>query len=154
MNTEAFTLRMRKVLTIAQQEAQRLQSPDIGTQHLLLGLLHEGEGIAASVLKQQGGDLKKASEEVEKLNIHETSTPAKIWTVEAHETIVLAEEETRALNHSYISTEHLLLGLLREQKGVATQFLASSHIELDKTRTLIIETLERERQRRNPETNN
>jgi ATP-dependent Clp protease ATP-binding subunit ClpC len=154
MNSERFTLRSRKVLTLAQQEAQRLQSNGIGTQHLLLGLLQEGQGIAAHVLEQLGVDLKKTGADIEMLTAQETPTTAGSMTVEAKHVMVLAEEEACHFNHPQIGTEHFLLGLLREEKGTAAPVLKSLGIELDQTRTLILQMVDRERQRRHPDSTN
>lgn len=154
MNSEQLTLRSRKVLTLAQQEAQRLRSNEVGTQHLLLGLLQEGEGIAANVLEQLGVDLKKTGADIEMLTAQETPTAAGGMTVEAKQVLVLAEEEARHFNHPQIGTEHVLLGLLREERGTAAHVLNSLGIELDKTRTLILQTVDRESRRRNPDSIN
>ncbi|MDQ2714224.1 MAG: hypothetical protein M3Z08_04885 [Chloroflexota bacterium] len=154
MNTEKLTLRSRKVLTLAQQQAQRLRSTGIGTQHLLLGLLQEGEGIAANVLEQLGVDLKKTAADVEMLSGQETLTTEGGMTVEARQVLALAEEEAQHLDHPQIGTEHLLLGLLREEKGVAAPLLKRLGVELDRTRLLIIQTVDRERQRRHPDSTN
>ncbi len=148
MDSEKLTLRSKKVLTLAQQEAQRLQSTEIGTRHLLLGLLQEGQGIAAKVLVQLGVDLKKTGSDIETFAVQETLMAAGGMTVEARQVIVLADEEARHFNHPQVGTEHLLLGLLREEKGTAAHVLKSLDIELDRTRKLILQTLEREKERK------
>lgn len=151
MISEKFTQRSRKVFTLAQQEARRLQSQGIDTRHLLLGLLKEGEGIAAHVVVLQGVDLQKTAAEVAKLSVHETLTTEGNMKVEAKHAIELADVEARDLNHTHIGTEHLLLGLLREEKGAASHILQNLHIEPGATRIFILQTLEQERRRRNPD---
>src|SRR5437660_7507015 len=114
---ERFTDRARKVMHLANQEAQRLQHEYIGTEHILLGLIQEGSGVAANVLKNLDVDLRKVRAEVEKLVqcSPEVAVPGKRpQTPRAKKVIEYAIEEAHKLNHNYVGTEHLLLGLLRE----------------------------------------
>src|SRR6478752_7419703 len=112
---EKFTERARKVLTLAQEEAQRFNHNYIGTEHLLLGLVREGDGVAAKVLNNLGVELSKVRSAVEFIiGRGEKSVAGEIGlTPRAKKVIELAVEEARRLNHSYIGTEHLLLGLVR-----------------------------------------
>jgi ATP-dependent Clp protease ATP-binding subunit ClpA len=123
---ERFTDRARKVMALANQEAQRFNHEYIGTEHILLGLVKEGSGVGANVLKNLDVDLRKVRLEVEKL-VKSGPTWSR-WascpqTPRAKKVIEYAIEEARNLNHNYVGTEHLLLGLLREQDGVAAQVL-------------------------------
>ena len=119
---ERFTDRARRVMQLANQEAQRFNHEYIGTEHILLGLVKEGSGVGANVLKNLGVDLRKVRLEVEKLvkSGPEMVTMGKLpQTPRAKRVIEYAIEEARNLNHNYVGTEHLLLGLLRERDGVA-----------------------------------
>src|SRR5437016_2505495 len=119
---ERFTDRGRKVMQLANQEAQRLNNEYIGTEHLLLGIIREGSGSAAIILKNLDIDLPKIRMEIEKIVVcgPEAVTIAKLpRTPRAKKVIEYATEEARNLKHNYVGTEHLLLGLLREQEGVA-----------------------------------
>ena len=119
---ERLTDRARKVMALANQEAQRFNHEYIGTEHILLGLVKEGSGVAANVLKNLDVDLRKIRLEVEKLvqSGPEMVTMGKLpQTPRAKKVLEYAIEEARNLNHNYVGTEHLLLGLLREQDGVA-----------------------------------
>jgi ATP-dependent Clp protease ATP-binding subunit ClpC len=123
---ERFTDRARKVMALANQEAQRFNHEYIGTEHILLGLVKEGSGVGANVLKNLDVDLRKVRLEVEKLVKRgpDMVTMGKLpQTPRAKKVIEYAIEEARSLNHNYVGTEHLLLGLLREQDGVAAQVL-------------------------------
>src|SRR5512137_1652083 len=123
---ERFTDRARKVMQLANQEAQRFNHEYIGTEHILLGLVKEGSGVAANVLKNLDVDLRKIRLEVEKLvqSGPEMVTMGKLpQTPRAKKVIEYSMEEARNLNHNYVGTEHILLGLLREQEGVAAQVL-------------------------------
>ena len=125
---ERFTDRARKVMAMANQEAQRFNHEYIGTEHILLGLVKEGSGVGANVLKNLDVDLRKVRLEVEKLVRQgpETAQVGKLpQTPRAKKVIEYAIEEARSLNHNYVGTEHLLLGLLREQDGVAATPLPS-----------------------------
>jgi len=119
---ERFTDRARKVMALANQEAQRFNHEYIGTEHILLGLVKEGSGVGANVLKNLDVDLRKVRLEVEKLvkSGPDMVTMGKLpQTPRAKKVIEYAIEEARNLNHNYVGTEHLLLGLLREHDGVA-----------------------------------
>ncbi len=121
---ERFTDRARKVMALANQEAQRFNHEYIGTEHILLGLVKEGSGVGANVLKNLDVDLRKVRMEVEKLVKAgpDMVTMGKLpQTPRAKKVIEYAIEEARNLNHNYVGTEHLLLGLLREHDGVAAQ---------------------------------
>src|SRR5207244_1093646 len=123
---ERFTDRARKVMQLANQEAQRFNHEYIGTEHILLGLVKEGTGVAANVLKNLDIDLRKIRLEVEKIVQAgpDMVTMGKLpQTPRAKKVIEYSIEEARNLNHNYVGTEHLLLGLLREQEGVAAQVL-------------------------------
>jgi ATP-dependent Clp protease ATP-binding subunit ClpA len=123
---ERFTDRARKVMALANQEAQRFNHEYIGTEHILLGLVKEGSGVGANVLKNLDVDLRKVRLEVEKLVKAgpEVVMMGKLpQTPRAKKVIECAIEEARSLNHNYVGTEHLLLGLLREHDGVAAQVL-------------------------------
>ena len=130
---ERFTDRARKVMALANQEAQLFNHEFIGTEHILLGLVKEGSGVAATVLKNMDIDLKKLRLAVEKL-VHsgpDMVTMGKLpQTPKARKVIEYAIDEARALNHNYIGTEHLLLGLLRETDGIAAQVLMSLGVKL------------------------
>ncbi len=141
---ERFTDRARKVMALANQEAQRFNHEYIGTEHILLGLVKEGSGVGANVLKNLGVDLRKVRLEVEKLvkSGPETVTMGKLpQTPRAKRVIEYAIEEARNLNHNYVGTEHLLLGLLREQDGVAAQVLMNLGLKLDDVREEVLNLL-------------
>jgi len=141
---ERFTDRARKVMALANQEAQRLNHEYIGTEHILLGLVKEGSGVGATVLKQLDVDLRKVRMEVEKLvkSGPETVTMGKLpHTPRAKKVIEYAIEEARSLNHNYVGTEHLLLGLLREQDGVAAQVLMNLGLKLEEVREEVLNLL-------------
>lgn len=134
---EKFSERARRVLTLAQEEAQRFNHHYIGTEHILLGLVREGDGVAAKVLANLGVDLGKVRAAVEFIiGRGEKGATSEIGlTPRAKRVIELAVDEARRLNHSYIGTEHLLLGLLREGEGVAAGVLESLGVNLEKVRT-------------------
>src|SRR5262245_1444228 len=141
---ERFTDRARKVMQLANQEAQRLNHEYIGTEHVLLGLVKEGSGVAANVLKNLDIDLRKIRLEVEKLvqSSPEVGTPGKLpQTPRAKKVIEYSIEEARNLNHNYVGTEHLLLGLLREQEGVAAQVLMNLGLRLEDVREEVLNLL-------------
>jgi ATP-dependent Clp protease ATP-binding subunit ClpC len=133
---EKFTERARRVLSLAQEEAQRFNHNYIGTEHILLGLVRETDGVAARVLSNLGVELIKVRSAVEFIiGRGERSTPGEIGlTPRAKKVIELAVDEARRLNHHYIGTEHLLIGLMREGEGVAAGVLESLGINLDKIR--------------------
>ena len=134
---DKFTERARRVLTLAQEEAQRFNHNYIGTEHLLLGLVREGDGVAAKVLNNLGVELTKVRSAVEFIIGRGEKTPTGEigLTPRAKKVIELAVEEARRLNHSYIGTEHLLLGLVREGEGIAFGVLESLGVSLERVRT-------------------
>jgi ATP-dependent Clp protease ATP-binding subunit ClpC len=142
-----FTERASKVCSLAQEEAQRFQHNYIGTEHLLLGLVREGEGVAAKVLSNLGVELNRVREGVEfiigrgdGIVLGEIGlTPRAIKVIE------LAVDEARRLNHHYIGTEHLLLGLVREGEGIAAGVLKSMGIPLAKVRIETMKVLNRQK---------
>src|SRR5438552_5397544 len=140
---DKFTERARRVLTLAQEEALRFNHNYIGTEHLLLGLVREGEGVAAKVLANLGVELNKVRSAVEfiigrgdRIVLGEIGL-----TPRAKKVIELAVDEARRLNHHYIGTEHLLLGLVRESEGIAAGVLESLGVQLDQVRSEVIRTL-------------
>ena len=130
MNGYNFTDRVRKVLQMAREEAARLHHEYVGTEHILLGLIREGEGVAAAVLQNLNVDLEeiqqKIEETVKKGKAAAAAGPDLPYTSRAKKVLELAMTEARELNHSYVGTEHLLLGLLREEKGIAAQVLTDA----------------------------
>ncbi len=141
---ERFTDRARKVMQLANQEAQRFNHEYIGTEHVLLGLVKEGSGVAANVLKNLEVDLRKIRIEVEKIvqSGPDMVTMGKLpQTPRAKKVIEYAMEEARNLNHNYVGTEHLLLGLLREQEGVAAQVLMNLALKLEDVRDEVLNLL-------------
>jgi ATP-dependent Clp protease ATP-binding subunit ClpC len=134
---EKFSERARRVLSLAQEEAQRFNHNYIGTEHILLGLVRETEGVAARVLSNLGVELSKVRSAVEFIiGRGEKAVPGEIGlTPRAKKVIELAVDEARRLNHSYIGTEHLLIGLLREGEGVAAGVLESLGVTLEKIRS-------------------
>ena len=141
---ERFTDRARKVMQLATQEAQRFNHEYIGTEHVLLGLVKEGSGVAANVLKRLDVDLRKIRLEVEKIvqSGPDMVTMGKLpQTPRAKKVIEYAMEEARNLNHNYVGTEHLLLGLLREQEGVAAQVLMNLGLKLEDVREEVLNLL-------------
>jgi ATP-dependent Clp protease ATP-binding subunit ClpA len=140
---EKFTNRARIVMTLAQDEAQRLGHNYMGTEHLLLGLVREGEGVAAVALKRLGVSLDDARAAVLHIIGHSDRIVAGEvgLTPRAKKVIELAVDEARRMGHHYIGTEHLLLGLLREGEGIACGVLESLGVKLERTRGVIIETL-------------
>ena len=141
---ERLTDRARKVMALANQEAQRFNHEYIGTEHILLGLVKEGSGVGANVLKHLEIDLRKVRLEVEKLvkSGPDMVTMGKLpQTPRAKKVIEYAIEEARSLNHNYVGTEHLLLGLLREQDGVAAQVLMNLDLKLEDVREEVLNLL-------------
>ncbi len=138
MNGYNFTDRVRKVLQMAREEAARLHHEYVGTEHILLGLIREGEGVAAAVLTNLGVDLEeiqqKIEETVKKGKAAAAAGPELPYTSRAKKVLELAMMEARELNHSYVGTEHLLLGLLREEKGIAAQVLTDAAVSLEQSR--------------------
>jgi len=138
MNGYNFTERVRKVLAMAREEAARLHHEYVGTEHILLGLIREGEGVAAAVLQNLNVDLdeiqQKIEETVKKGKAAQATGPDLPYTSRAKKVLELAMGEARELNHSYVGTEHLLLGLLREEKGIAAQVLTDAGVHLEAAR--------------------
>ncbi len=138
MNGYNFTERVRKVLAMAREEAARLHHEYVGTEHILLGLIREGEGVAAAVLNNLSVDLEeiqqKIEETVKKGKAAQATGPDLPYTSRAKKVLELAMGEARELNHSYVGTEHLLLGLLREEKGIAASVLTDAGVNLEAAR--------------------
>jgi len=139
-----FTDRVRKVLAMAREEAVRLQHDYVGTEHVLLGLIREGEGVAGEVLRSLAADLDELHQLVEE-NVRrgKSSTPIGElpYTTRAKKVLEYAMAEARELNHSYVGTEHLLLGLLREEKGLASKVLGELGIGLEEARAETLKLL-------------
>lgn len=140
---EPFTERARRSIVLAQEEAQRLGNNYIGTEHLLLGIISEGESVAAKVLENLDVSLKKVRQEVEAIvgKGGKTSLEEMVFTPRAKRVIELAFEEARQLAHNYIGTEHLLLGLVREGEGVAARVLSNLGVDTEKIRDQITRLL-------------
>ncbi len=138
MNGYNFTERVRKVLAMAREEAARLHHEYVGTEHILLGLIREGEGVAATVLQNLNVELDEVQQKIEdtvrKGKAAQATGPDLPYTSRAKKVLELAMAEARELNHSYVGTEHLLLGLLREEKGIAAQVLTEAGISLEAAR--------------------
>jgi ATP-dependent Clp protease ATP-binding subunit ClpC len=139
-----FTERARKVIILAKEEAKRFNHDYIGTEHILLGLLSEGEGVASVVLQKMGLNIQQIRMEIEK--IVKPGPPMVVsgdipFTPTAKKVIELSSEEARSLGHNYIGTEHILLGLIREGEGVASQVLVNLGLDLNKVREEIAELL-------------
>ena len=142
-----FTERAKNVILFAKQEARRFNHDYIDTEHLLLGLIHEGEGVAAAVLQKLGLDLETIRIEVEKLirSGPQTQAPGDIpFTPRSKKALELSAEEARALGHNYIGTEHFLLGLIKEGEGMAYRVLLNLGLDLDKVRNEVREVLNQE----------
>lgn len=137
-----FTERAQKVLALAQEEAVRLGHNNIGTEHILLGLIREGEGIAAKALIALGLGLEKIQDEVETLIGRGQEQPTNIaYTPRAKKVIELSMDEARKLGHTYVGTEHILLGLIREGEGVAARVLNNLGVSLNKARQQVLQLL-------------
>src|SRR3954463_9792281 len=141
-----FTPRAQQVLALARKEADRFHHNYVGTEHLLLGLIKLGQGVAVSVLQKMGLDLETVRGEVEKqVGIgQESKTPVGSipYTPRVKKVLALAGKEAKALNHSYVGTEHILLGLLREGEGVAARVLKSLEVDIERTRNEILKELD------------
>jgi ATP-dependent Clp protease ATP-binding subunit ClpC len=135
MNGYNFTERVRQGLALAREEAARLHHEYVGTEHILLGLIREGEGVAAAVLQNLSVDLdeiqQKIEETVKKGKAAAATGPDLPYTSRAKKVLELAMGEARDLSHGYVGTEHLLLGLLRVEKGIAAQVLTDAGVNLD-----------------------
>ena len=139
-----FTERARKVIILAKEEARRFNHDYIGTEHILLGLIREGEGVAAAVLQKMGVSLENIRIEIEKL-VQPGPTTQIIgdipFTPRAKKALELSAEEARSLGHNYIGTEHLLLGLIREGEGIAYQVLLNLGLDLNNVRNEVMDLL-------------
>lgn len=140
---ERFTERARRVVVLAQEQARRLNHNVIGTEHLLLGLVVEGQGIAAKALESMGISLERVQSEVERIiGVGDAPTLGDIpHTPRAKRVLELALDEARRLGHNYVGTEHILLGLIREGEGVAAQVLKNLGCDLEKVRKQVIALL-------------
>ena len=137
-----FTERAQKVLALSQEEAVRLGHNNIGTEHILLGLVREGEGIAAKALESLGLEVSKIQGEVEKLiGVGKQPMQTIHYTPRAKKVVELSQDEARKLGHSYVGTEHILLGLIREGEGVAARVLNNLGVSLNKARQQVLQLL-------------
>src|SRR5213075_1978190 len=140
-----FTPRAQQVLALARKEADRFNHNFVGTEHLLLGLIKLGQGVAVNVLQKLGLDLETLRMEVEKQV--GTGPDQKLmhiipYTPRVKKVLALAAKEAKALNHTYVGTEHILLGLLREGDGVAARVLKNLDVDIDLTRQNILQELD------------
>jgi ATP-dependent Clp protease ATP-binding subunit ClpC len=143
---ERFTDRARKVMQLADQEGQRRNHEYVGTEHILLGLVKEGSGVAANVLKSLGVDVESLRTELATIMQVEPDrvTMGKLpQTPQAKRVIEFAIEEAKDLNQGYVGTEHLLLGLLREQEGPAARVLKNLGLKLEEVREQVVALFER-----------
>src|SRR5437667_2021665 len=140
-----FTPRAQQVLALARKEADRFNHNYVGTEHLLLGLIKLGQGVAVNVLQKMGLDLETVRMEVEKQvgSGPETKMVGNVpYTPRVKKVLALAGKEAKVLNHSYVGTEHILLGLLREGEGVAARVLKSLELDIERTRNEILKELD------------
>src|SRR6188472_2251904 len=140
-----FTPRAQQVLALARKEADRFNHNFVGTEHLLLGLIALGQGIAVNVLQKTGLDLEKVRDEV--IKQVGTGPDQKLlgnipYTPRVKKALALAAKEAKALNHTYVGTEHILLGLLREGDGVAARVLKNLEVDIEQTRQEILKELD------------
>jgi ATP-dependent Clp protease ATP-binding subunit ClpC len=140
---ERFTDRARRVVVLAQEEARLLEHSYLGTEHILLGIVHEGEGVAVKTLASLRISLPRVRLAVEETIGHGGGAPvaAPQFTPGAKRVLELSAQESRALGHAYIGTEHILLGLIREGEGVGAQVLAKLGADLEGTRAKVTELL-------------
>jgi ATP-dependent Clp protease ATP-binding subunit ClpA len=140
---ERFTNRARRVVVLAQEEARMLNHNYVGTEHLLLGLIHEGEGVAAKALESMGIRLEVVRQQVEETIGHGQDAPSGHipFTPRAKKVLELGLREAKQLGHRYVGTEHILLGLIREGDGVAAQVLVKLGADLNRVRQQVIERL-------------
>ena len=144
MNGYNFTDRVRKVLQMAREEAARLQHEYVGTEHILLGLLHEGEGVAAAALTNLNVDFEEAA-----ANVYDTVPKGRNevrsldlpYTSRAKKVLELSMSEARELNHTYVGTEHLLLGVLREKNGIGADALRRVGVTVEMLRAEVVRLL-------------
>jgi ATP-dependent Clp protease ATP-binding subunit ClpA len=146
MDMNHFTPRARQVMDLARKEADRLHHSFVGTEHILLGLIALGQGVAVNALGKLGLNLEKVRQEVES-GIGTGSDRLKLigarpYTPRAETMLALADEERRRMNHTYLGTEHLLLGLLREDEGVAAKIMGNHSIDLAELRVEILRELD------------
>src|SRR5687767_5485085 len=138
MNGYNFTERVRKVLQMAREEAQRLHHEYVGTEHILLGIIREGEGVASAVLQNLNVDLDDVkriiTETIKKGNAARATGPDLPYTSLAKRALELSMSQARELNHSYVGSEHLLLGIIAEEKGIAAQVLLQAGATFDAAR--------------------
>ena len=141
---ERFTDRARRVVVLAQEEARMLNHDYIGTEHIFLGLIHEGEGVAAAALESLGVSMAKARDQVREIIGQGEVFPSGHlpFTPRAKKVLELSLREALQLGHSYIGTEHILLGLIREGEGVGAQVLIKLGASLDRAREEVIRLLE------------
>jgi ATP-dependent Clp protease ATP-binding subunit ClpC len=140
---ERFTDRARRVVVLAQEEARMLNHDYIGTEHLLLGLIHEGDGVAYRALSQMGVSLREVRGAIQQMigEGHRAPTGHIPFTPRAKKVLELSLREALQLGHNYIGTEHILLGLVREGEGVAAQVLEKSGATMDRVREAVIALL-------------
>jgi ATP-dependent Clp protease ATP-binding subunit ClpC len=140
---ERFTDRARRVVVLAQEEARLVHHDYIGTEHILLGIVHEGEGVAAKALELLGVSLTRVRLAVEETIGRGERAPvaAPQFTPRARRALELSRQESNELGHNYVGTEHLLLGLIREGEGVAARVLAKLGVGLDTARVRVLELL-------------
>ncbi|MFI5063653.1 MAG: Clp protease N-terminal domain-containing protein [Streptosporangiales bacterium] len=140
---ERFTDRARRVVVLAQEEARMLSHNYIGTEHILLGLIHEGEGVAAKALESLGISLEAVRQQVEEIIGQGQQAPSGHipFTPRAKKVLELSLREALQLGHNYIGTEHILLGLIREGEGVAAQVLVKLGADLNRVRQQVIQLL-------------
>ena len=140
---ERFTDRARRVVVLAQEEARMLNHNYIGTEHILLGLIHEGEGVAAKALESLGISLDAVRQQVEEIIGQGQQAPSGHipFTPRAKKVLELSLREAKALGHNYIGTEHILLGLIREGSGVAAQVLVKLGADLNRARQQVVQLL-------------
>ncbi len=150
---EKFTDRARQVVVLAQEEARMLDHNYIGTEHLLLGLIHEGQGVAARALESLGislGDVRQDVEEIIGRGQHELTGHIP-FTPRAKKVLELSLREAQQLGHNYIGTEHILLGLIREGEGVAAQVLVKLGADLNRVRQQVLQLLDAHAREAGPE---
>src|SRR5213595_2032412 len=145
MNGYNFTDRVRKVLQMAREEAARLHHEFVGTEHILLGIIREGEGVAAAVLTNLNVDLEEIQQNIEAIvkkgKAAAAAGPDLPYTSRAKKILEFSMSEAHELNHAYVGTEHLLLGVLREEKGIGAQALRDVGVTLETARAEVLRHL-------------
>jgi ATP-dependent Clp protease ATP-binding subunit ClpC len=151
---ERFTDRARRTVVRAQEAARSLDHDRVGTEHLLLGLIHEGHGVAAKALESRGIGLEAVQQRVEDIIGRGEQAPAGHipFTAQAKDVLRLALDESAQLGHHYIGTEHILLGIIRQGEGVAAQVLTELGVDLDDARAQVIHLLAEYRRNRGHQT--